>query len=320
MSLLTRCPRCSTLFRVTPTQLEARGGKVRCGRCMNVFDAFQALTVDNAALANEDSGVERESVAVAAAPAQGPGEHAVPASEDGGVERESPAITAVRAQAPGEHAAPASAASNLAATQPASQDAKPATGYSRLAAQTRLAAARLETLFARLRADDFALRRLSPVARWTIGCTIAAIVLLLQLGYAWRGELAARNAAIRSVLSSVCERTGCSVPFPRDVELVKIEASDVHMLDANQPRFVQLTATLRSYAGYYVAYPALDLVLTNANEHALARRVFVPQEYLDRDRNPKSGFPPDAEITIALDLDTGTLNAAGFRLDLLAAP
>ena len=92
------------------------------------------------------------------------------------------------------------------------------------------------------------------------------------------------------------------------------------MIDVNRPALIQVTATLRSYADYDLAYPALDLVLTNANEHALARRVFLPIDYVGRGRDPKSGVPPNAEITVALDLDTGDLNAAGFRLDLLAAP
>ena len=43
MSLTTRCPNCGTAFRVQPTQLSARGGKVRCGRCANVFDGVAAL-------------------------------------------------------------------------------------------------------------------------------------------------------------------------------------------------------------------------------------------------------------------------------------
>ena len=122
------------------------------------------------------------------------------------------------------------------------------------------------------------------------------------------------------MFSGICGLVGCKLPFPHNPELVKIEASDVRMVDVSRPQLVQLTATLRSYAGYYLAYPALDLVLTNANEHALARRVFVPQEYLGANRDPNAGFPPHAEITIALDLDTGNQNAAGFRLDLLAAP
>lgn len=38
-SLLTRCPHCDTRFRVTDEQLNVANGKVRCGHCMEVFDA-----------------------------------------------------------------------------------------------------------------------------------------------------------------------------------------------------------------------------------------------------------------------------------------
>jgi predicted Zn finger-like uncharacterized protein len=41
--VLTRCPRCETTFRVTPEQLKARHGRVRCGHCQNVFDALDTL-------------------------------------------------------------------------------------------------------------------------------------------------------------------------------------------------------------------------------------------------------------------------------------
>jgi predicted Zn finger-like uncharacterized protein len=41
--MVTRCPACETLFRVTPQQLQAHRGQVRCGRCMTVFDGFKAL-------------------------------------------------------------------------------------------------------------------------------------------------------------------------------------------------------------------------------------------------------------------------------------
>jgi predicted Zn finger-like uncharacterized protein len=41
--MLTRCPYCSTTFRVTPEQLKVRQGQVRCGQCRRVFDALRAL-------------------------------------------------------------------------------------------------------------------------------------------------------------------------------------------------------------------------------------------------------------------------------------
>ncbi|MEK7796511.1 MAG: zinc-ribbon and DUF3426 domain-containing protein [Pseudomonadota bacterium] len=39
----TRCPQCQTIFHVTPAQLEARAGLVRCGICAGAFQADQNL-------------------------------------------------------------------------------------------------------------------------------------------------------------------------------------------------------------------------------------------------------------------------------------
>ena len=41
--LTTRCPECRTAFRITQAQVDARGGKVRCGSCAVVFDARESL-------------------------------------------------------------------------------------------------------------------------------------------------------------------------------------------------------------------------------------------------------------------------------------
>jgi len=39
----TLCPACATTFRVTPEQLKAKQGKVRCGKCQHVFNAIETL-------------------------------------------------------------------------------------------------------------------------------------------------------------------------------------------------------------------------------------------------------------------------------------
>lgn len=43
-SYITQCPHCQTSFRVTREQLAAARGKVRCGACMQVFDASHSLS------------------------------------------------------------------------------------------------------------------------------------------------------------------------------------------------------------------------------------------------------------------------------------
>jgi predicted Zn finger-like uncharacterized protein len=48
MSLVTRCPVCATAFRVQREQLAARGGKVRCGKCGQIFDGVASLVEEGA--------------------------------------------------------------------------------------------------------------------------------------------------------------------------------------------------------------------------------------------------------------------------------
>lgn len=43
----TRCPACATVFRVTSEQLRLKAGKVRCGQCQTVFNAFDQLLPDD---------------------------------------------------------------------------------------------------------------------------------------------------------------------------------------------------------------------------------------------------------------------------------
>ena len=269
---------------MTPAQLQARAGQVRCGRCMHAFDGYAGLAADRANAASA----------------------AVPEAAD---------LEGVRPDAPPADStiAPAVLRDNaIAATQPAAAEPPAAAP-----------AAMANTSEAEGGAPPFGERPASTRAHargWLAGSAVLVLALALQIAYAYRSDIAARYPGSRPHLNAFCEAAGCSVTLPQRPELVKIEASDVHMIDAHRPSLVQLTATLRSYASYDLAYPALDLVLTNANEHALARRIFTPQEYLAVSRDAKSGIPPNAEITVALELDTGDLNAAGFRLDLLPAP
>lgn len=41
--MLTRCPSCTTVFRVTADQLKAKQATVRCGKCRQVFNALDSL-------------------------------------------------------------------------------------------------------------------------------------------------------------------------------------------------------------------------------------------------------------------------------------
>jgi predicted Zn finger-like uncharacterized protein len=275
MTMLTRCPHCDTVFRVTPQQLQKQHGQVRCGRCTQVFDGFRTLSSESTRNVAESGG---ERVAdVAPAPAVPPPRH-----------QPSEPVAAAAPPAPSA-SAPHAPSEDPFATTPDEEafDVQPAH-----------------------RGRTYA---------WAFASVLAALVLIAQAAYVYRVELAANYPGLKPVLARACDALHCTVPLPQQPRLISIEASDLQVPDATRPGVIQLTATLRSHAQYDVAYPALDLVLTNAQEHTLARRIFAPRDYLDPSRNPALGIPPNAEVTLQLDLDTGDLGASGFRLDLLRA-
>lgn len=159
-----------------------------------------------------------------------------------------------------------------------------------------------------------------PQRRLRVAAVLLTVVLAAQAVFFYRSEVAAWIPSARQGLVWICAQAGCAVTLPQRPQSILIEASDLQVIDPVNPNRIQLTATLRNHAGHDVAYPALDLVLTNVNDHTLARRIFLPAEYLGAGRDIGAGIAANAEMTVRLALETGNLGAAGFRLAVLAAP
>jgi hypothetical protein len=155
---------------------------------------------------------------------------------------------------------------------------------------------------------------------WAFGVVVMLCALAAQAAYFFRSDIAASLPEARPQLNKLCELLHCTVALPQRPRQISIEASDMQAPDPANPGLIALTATLRNHATTALGYPALDVVLTNTKEHTVARRIFVPADYLAAGKDPRTGIAPNAEVTLRLDLDTGDLGAAGFRLDLIAAP
>jgi hypothetical protein len=155
---------------------------------------------------------------------------------------------------------------------------------------------------------------------WAGGAFLMLCVLGVQMVYWYRSELAASLPETRPLLGAACKYLQCSVDLPQRPRQLTIEASDMQAADPANPGLVILTATLRNQAAVTLGFPALDVVLTNTREHTVARRIFLPAEYLSERNDWRAGMAPSAEVTIRLHIDSGDLGAAGFRLDLMAAP
>ncbi len=125
--MYTECPNCQTVFRVSAQQLRAAAGKVRCGRCSQVFDALAHRT------AWEPEGAETgelplsppEPETAPAAPAQIEPSKAAPPEAARPVRPERPSSSAGIEQPTRESSRPGAASPQTAAPLSAAKQASP---------------------------------------------------------------------------------------------------------------------------------------------------------------------------------------------------
>jgi hypothetical protein len=160
-------------------------------------------------------------------------------------------------------------------------------------------------------------RRRPHRAAWAFAALLAFIVLVGQVLYRYRAEVAAMVPAARVPLAAACLRIGCVVPLPRRPELMSIDSSELQA-DARRANLIALNAVIHNRAGFSQDYPALELTLTDEADRPVLRRVLQPGDYLDtRGRAAAShGIAPGAEASVRVFLDTGGAHATGYRLYL----
>lgn len=377
MSMVTQCPHCATAFNVTPEQLFARDGQVRCGQCRKVFDGLVNLT----SLASLEAGVPpplseagaaaRQTATVAAPPLPPPLvsphgfkpvnwpmlpqvfdvpvpplplEIVADAQAVADAARASRYDTAPPAPPVGVATeaveslvvAPAPEAANTPDTHE-TREAKIAALIAGSSMAVTAAAAPVRDEYRTAEEIRFeAEAEPAPPRRarwpWAIAATLAALILCGQALYTFRSEIAAHFPAVKPALAQACQWpqsvqalqslpwAGCTVPPLQRPAALNIQASDMLILDKAKPHLVQLIVTLQNQSALDVGYPAIDLVLNDRFDHAIARRVFVPADYLRGADAQKTVIAASVTTTVRIDLDVSELSAGGFGLLLIPAP
>ena len=150
---------------------------------------------------------------------------------------------------------------------------------------------------------------------WVMLVIVLAIVLAAQVAYAFRTEITIFLPQTRGYYARLCESLGCTIGLPKLSNYLHIEASDLKAIDPSHPSEILLLLSVRNRAPVELDFPAFELTLTDSQEQAIARRVFLPPEYLPSGAQA-GGLKAGTELPIQLYLDTGALRASGYRLYL----
>ena len=156
-------------------------------------------------------------------------------------------------------------------------------------------------------------RPASGRAVWLLGAFALVLLILLQLTYVFRMELARAVPDLRPTLEQVCGLLGCTVPYPRNAELISLEGHSFNPEDGATGSY-RLVLTLLNKAAYPQTWPHVELTITDRFDIAISRRVLKPEEWLPAGQRQQPAFESYAEITANLALNIGDLPAAGYRL------
>lgn len=279
--LITTCAHCRARFRVTPQQLNARQGQVRCGRCAQVFNGFQLLE----RFPDDDTGgrLLAEYEARRAAEGRGPAAPAAP-----------PAAEDLPPQDPPWPEEPA-------------PDPVPAPSGDTPAPRVR-----------RTHHIDPALTLEvdpppPPARAWRFGVALLVVVLALELAFVYRGSLAQSYPVLRPAMEAVCAPLGCSVPWSRKEAFLKLEDSELLEVPG-KPGEIALGARIRNLAPVAQEYPHLELTLTDLTGQAAVRRVLRPTDYLGRPLAHGEVIAPGVEVALQLRLETRGVKPTGYEL------
>ncbi len=289
MSLITCCPACQTMFKVSGEDLRVSDGWVRCGKCDGVFDASAHLQMAPPAPAQGDAQAEawesEASMAPVAAPPPArppsPPSMSFPVDERSSLLR---AETSAEAQAP---VAVFTSAEEAPATEP---------DVSHPAALRREDRSGRASLVPEPVSFFSHPSRRSPwrVVFWLLAAAALCAALIGGVRHE-RQTLVQRVPAMLPLLDGLCLFTACDMLAPRLLEAVAIEGASMEEVGPSEYK-VQLL--LKNVGEVAVSLPALNVTLTGLQGEVLVRQVALPAQFAPGIVRLQTGTPLSVVLTL----------------------
>lgn len=152
---------------------------------------------------------------------------------------------------------------------------------------------------------------------WGLASALAAALLVVQLAYVYRNDLATQFPSLRPSLESLCAKLKCEVSLRRHLERISVSVvSFERQSSADQegkPVDMTLRFSLRNRFNQAQPWPYLSLELTDASGTVVSRKRLSPSEYLPATLVDKP-FAAGQEVNLILPVAVTGLQINGYTL------
>lgn len=338
MDLTTRCPKCSTVFKASLTDLQLRKGYIRCVQCANIFDGYaevvsdsgkepflQDLDLDQAidsepdfnADFGSDQSTEYDSVHHIKSSSDfdsGP-DFRIDDSGESATDKDDGFSISI-----GSHSKSAQDESFILEADPKRHSGS-------------------GSVYQTGQGSGF-WQSVVGIFSWSF-LTILVLLLILQGAYIYRAQIAQNFNFTRPLLEQYCSYLDCEVPYLRDIDSLVITKSALKLIkpetvatDADEStnpantsdessqtvqdepkiRNYELQFNLRNLAKQAQEWPTVILNLKDSSGQVQIKRNLVPSDYLTQ-TTPAISAQSETFVSIPVQLK-GDTQVNGFHLDL----
>ena len=282
------CPHCQTSFRITKAQLNAADGSVRCGSCLQVFNAMDQLeqAQEPPASTPDDDNATPDTTSTDEQPNRKPlSQQQTPATE----------TIAQPDQGSGPEAEIASAPVEFNGHQQ----------------QT------IDQLIEELDEQESESTQQHRRVRWIIAALTLSLLLLGQ--FAWFNlHVLSLNPALRGAYASVCQLLDCTLPPQVNIQAIR-SLELVVRSHPNHQDVLQVDTVIINEAGHTQPFPDLQLTFTDINGRVVANRTFTPTEYLAGELAGSLEMPKAQPVRLGLEIIDPGEEAVNYQLKFSAS-
>ena len=297
--MYTQCIRCLTVYRLQAEALARSRGQFRCGHCGHVFDGLERLIerlpeTPFQELPEEESSPTPVVLSVPAMrpaprqPALFDGNPPPPAGRDG---RREPRL-------PGEWIVHDRDNRGRGAPVPIPEPR----------AVVRVQGASQRAMAARPPSN----------AGWWFGSVVLAMVLVGQIAYAERARLL-EDARLRPWLDRACDQLHCQLPMRSSVDSIRLVSREVRP-HPDAPKALMISASMVNDADFTQRFPVVEVTLSDLGDRAIAKRRFIPSEYLAEAQSVQRGLPAGATTPLVFEVADPGQEAMAFEFRFLPMP
>ena len=309
--LTTDCPHCATKFRLTPEQLEIANGMVRCGKCINVFNANESLETETLKTESlETESLETESLETESLETE--------SLETESLETESLETESLETESlETESLETDSLETESLETESTVTTPQETRGQSEEPTQLPAMAELLHNEFG-AQQPSIKDNKSKPILAKLLLILGGAILLAAQYSYFFSRELS-QTQAYRKPLISFCHYLGCTVELFQDIDRLAVRQFMVHS-HSRQPGALTVDLIIENRALFDQPFPKIALRFADMQNQAVAERLIAASEYLSQDSQSLTAKPKlipsgkQSRVSFSL-LDPG-VNAVNYSVAL----